>query len=134
MAARAGLAEFLGHRPPRHRQPGLRLLEGPVRQHRRALHRRRSVRRDEGAGVFSRHAGIPLGLGAAGARGFSRLSPPHRHHRLLGHVAILTTALLWGSLIPLLDILLDHFDAFALSMIRYGSAGVLLLGAIVIVD
>jgi drug/metabolite transporter (DMT)-like permease len=53
---------------------------------------------------------------------------------MLGHAAILTTVLLWGSLIPLLDILLGHFDAYALSAVRYGTAGVLLLGGIVIVD
>jgi drug/metabolite transporter (DMT)-like permease len=62
------------------------------------------------------------------------LSQPAGRHRLLGHVAILTTALLWGSLIPLLDILLRYFDAYALSAVRYGIAGVLLLGGIVILD
>jgi drug/metabolite transporter (DMT)-like permease len=46
----------------------------------------------------------------------------------------MTTTLLWGSLIPLLDILLGHFDVYALSAIRYGTAGVLLLGGLVIVD
>jgi drug/metabolite transporter (DMT)-like permease len=60
------------------------------------------------------------------------LSEPHRHHRLLGHAAILTTAVLWGSLIPLFDILLAHIDLFALSMIRYDVAGLLLLGGVVI--
>jgi drug/metabolite transporter (DMT)-like permease len=60
------------------------------------------------------------------------LSENHRHHRLLGHAAILTTAVLWGSLIPLLDILLAHIDLFALSMIRYDVAGLLLLGVVVI--
>jgi drug/metabolite transporter (DMT)-like permease len=52
--------------------------------------------------------------------------------RLLGHAAVLTTALLWGSLIPFLDILLAHIDVFALSMIRYGVAGTLLLGGLLI--
>src|ERR1700726_1869856 len=132
MADRARLAEFLGHRPPRHRQPGLRLLEGSVRQHGRALRRRRSLRCDEAAGVFSRHAGIPLGLGPAAAGGLLRLNEGHRHHRLLGHAAILTTALLWGSLIPLLDILLAHIDVYALSMIRYSVAGLLLLGGAIV--
>ena len=61
------------------------------------------------------------------------MSQPASRHRLLGHIAILTTALLWGSLIPLIDILLEHFDAYALSAIRYGIAGVLLLGGLVIV-
>jgi drug/metabolite transporter (DMT)-like permease len=56
---------------------------------------------------------------------------PGERHRLLGHVAILTTVLLWGSLIPLLDILLAHFDVYALSAIRYGTAGILLLGGLV---
>jgi drug/metabolite transporter (DMT)-like permease len=55
-----------------------------------------------------------------------------RRRRLPGHVAIMTTALLWGSLIPLLDILLAHIDVFALSMIRYGTAGLLLVGALVV--
>src|SRR5258705_10531368 len=73
MADGAGLAELLGHRPPRHRQPGLRLLEGSVRQHGGALRRRRSLRCDEGAGVFSRLAGIPLGVGTAAAGGFPGL-------------------------------------------------------------
>ncbi len=60
------------------------------------------------------------------------MSESHRRHRLLGHAAILTTALLWGSLIPLLDILLAHIDLFALSMIRYDVAGLLLLGAVIV--
>lgn len=60
------------------------------------------------------------------------MSRRDRHYRLLGHAAILTTALLWGSLIPLLDILLAHIDVFALSMIRYGTAGVLLLAALIV--
>jgi len=59
------------------------------------------------------------------------LKQPASRHRLLGHLAILTTALLWGSLIPLLDILLAYFDVYALSAIRYGIAGVLLLGGLV---
>jgi drug/metabolite transporter (DMT)-like permease len=54
------------------------------------------------------------------------------HHHLLGHAAILTTALLWGSLIPLFDLLLAHIDIFALSMIRYGIASALLLGGLAI--
>jgi hypothetical protein len=58
------------------------------------------------------------------------IEPEHRH-RLAGHAAILTTVLLWGSLIPLLDILLVHFDVYALSAIRYGAAGILLLGGLV---
>jgi drug/metabolite transporter (DMT)-like permease len=60
------------------------------------------------------------------------LNEGHRHHRLLGHAAILTTALLWGSLIPLLDILLAHIDVYALSMIRYSVAGLLLLGGAIV--
>jgi drug/metabolite transporter (DMT)-like permease len=60
------------------------------------------------------------------------LNESHRHHRLLGHAAILTTAVLWGSLIPLLDVLLAHIDIFALSMIRYDIASLLLLGAVVV--
>ncbi len=59
------------------------------------------------------------------------MKQPASRHRLLGHLAILTTALLWGSLIPLLDILLAYFDVYALSAIRYGIAGVLLLGGLV---
>jgi drug/metabolite transporter (DMT)-like permease len=55
------------------------------------------------------------------------------HHPLLGHLAILTTVVLWGSLIPLLDILLVHFDVYALSAIRYGAAGILLLGGLVVI-
>lgn len=58
------------------------------------------------------------------------IEPDHRH-RLAGHAAILTTVLLWGSLIPLLDILLVHFDVYALSAIRYSIAGILLLGGLV---
>jgi len=57
---------------------------------------------------------------------------PLRRRRLLGHAAILTTVVLWGSLIPLLDILLAHIDVFALSMIRYGAAGLLLVGGLVV--
>src|SRR5260221_6099928 len=131
MAAIAGLAKFLGHRPPRHRQPGLRLLEGPVRQYRRALYRRRPLRCEQAGRVFPRLAGIPFGLGPGDAGGFPGLKQPASRHRLLGHLAILTTALLWGSLIPLLDILLAYFDVYALSAIRYGIAGVLLLGGLV---
>src|SRR5260221_1735802 len=131
MAAIAGLAQFLGHRPPRHRQPGLRLLEGPVRQYRRALYRRRPLRCEQAGRVFPRLAGIPFGLGPGDAGGFPGLKQPASRHRLLGHLAILTTALLWGSLIPLLDILLAYFDVYALSAIRYGIAGVLLLGGLV---
>ncbi len=59
------------------------------------------------------------------------MSEGHRRRRLLGHAAILTTAVLWGSLIPLLDVLLAHIDVYALSMIRYGIAGLLLLGGAV---
>src|SRR6266851_997326 len=131
MAAIAGLAQFLGHRPPRHRQPGLRLLEGPVRQYRRALCRRRPLRCEQAGRVFPRLAGIPFGLGRGDAGGFPGLKQPASRHRLLGHLAILTTALLWGSLIPLLDILLAYFDVYALSAIRYGAAGILLLGGLV---
>jgi len=59
-------------------------------------------------------------------------SAPAQRRRLLGHAAILTTALLWGSLIPVLDILLAYMDVFALSMIRYGIAGLLLVGGLII--
>jgi drug/metabolite transporter (DMT)-like permease len=51
-----------------------------------------------------------------------------------GHAAMLVATLLWGTLIPLLDILLAHFDAYALSALRYGIAGVLLVPMLVFGD
>jgi drug/metabolite transporter (DMT)-like permease len=48
-----------------------------------------------------------------------------------GHAAMLVTTVLWGTLIPLLDILLAHFDAYSLSALRYGIAGVLLVPMLV---
>jgi drug/metabolite transporter (DMT)-like permease len=79
-------------------------------------------------------------MGPGGAGGFLRLndrgasgrgwSDEDARPRLPGHAAILTTVVLWGSLIPLLDVLLAHIDVFALSMIRYGVAGTLLLGGL----
>jgi drug/metabolite transporter (DMT)-like permease len=53
-------------------------------------------------------------------------------HALAGHGAILLTAVLWGSLIPLLGILLSHFDAYALSAFRYGIATLLLAPALLL--
>jgi drug/metabolite transporter (DMT)-like permease len=43
-------------------------------------------------------------------------------HALLGHGAILVTVLVWGSLIPLIDVLLGVFDPFSLSALRYTAA------------
>jgi drug/metabolite transporter (DMT)-like permease len=43
-------------------------------------------------------------------------------YALLGHGAILLTVLVWGSLIPLIDVLLGLFDPFSLSALRYTAA------------
>jgi drug/metabolite transporter (DMT)-like permease len=57
------------------------------------------------------------------------VTPPHTpfgRHTLPGHGAILVTVLLWGSLIPFLNMLLAEFDAFTLSLLRYGIATAIL--------
>ncbi|MBV8652550.1 MAG: hypothetical protein JO255_13875, partial [Alphaproteobacteria bacterium] len=51
---------------------------------------------------------------------------------IAGHGAIVLTTLLWGSLVPFLGILLTHFDAYALSALRYGLATALLTPALLL--
>jgi drug/metabolite transporter (DMT)-like permease len=57
---------------------------------------------------------------------------PTARQTIAGHGAIVLTTLLWGSLVPFLGILLTHFDAYALSALRYGLATALLTPALLL--
>ncbi|MBI1778046.1 MAG: DMT family transporter [Proteobacteria bacterium] len=53
--------------------------------------------------------------------------PAAARHQASAHLALLATMLVWGTLIPVVGVLLTYMDAYAMSAARYGLGALVLL-------